>query len=148
MYVKAYKLFREHQGVYRCGKSSEQILMYAIDKIANALDQHLIVCSTFLDLKKTYDLLDCVILLKQLQCLGVHGIYVELKWFTDCLSGRTNKTGYQLLKLGTYLWGYTSRQCPWTLSIAKYVCTLILLYLSIFKTLHHRNQLAIPAGSC
>ena len=34
---------------YRCGKSSEQMLLYAIDKILliNALDQHLIVSAAF-----------------------------------------------------------------------------------------------------
>ena len=53
--VKACKLFDEHQGVYRCGKSSEQILMYAIDKTANALDQQLTICSAFLDLRKAFD---------------------------------------------------------------------------------------------
>ena len=89
LYVETCKLFHEHQGAYRCGKSSEQILLYAIDKIVNATDQHLIVCAAFLNLRKAFDSLDHVILLRQLECLGIHGI--ELKWFTDYLSGRTER---------------------------------------------------------
>ena len=49
---------------YRYGKSSEQMLLYTIDKILliNALDQHLIVSAAFLNLRKAFDLLDHVIL--------------------------------------------------------------------------------------
>ena len=71
----------------KCGKSSQQILMFAIDKIVNALDQHLVVCAAFLDLKKAFDSLDHVILLQRLEYMGVE----ELKWFTDYLSDRIQR---------------------------------------------------------
>ena len=89
LYMESCKLFHEHQGAYRRGKSSQQILMFAIDKIVNALDQHLVVCAAFLDLKKAFDSLDHVILLQRLEYMGVQGI--ELKWFTDYLSDRIQK---------------------------------------------------------
>ena len=76
-YMESRKLFHKHQGAYRRGKSSQQILMFAIDKIVNALDQHLVVCAAFLDLKKAFDSLDHVILLQRLEYMGVQGI--ELK---------------------------------------------------------------------
>ena len=80
LYMETHQLFHEHQGAYRHGKSSEQILLYVIDMIVNALDQHLIVCAAILDLRKAFDSLDNVILSQQLECLGVRNI--ELKWFT------------------------------------------------------------------
>lgn len=103
-YVGSCKLFHECQGVYRCGKSSEQILLYAIDKIVDALDQHLVVCAAFLDLRKVFDLLDHVILLQRLECLGVRGI--ELKWFTDYLSGHTQRINVATTTIiGDLSWG-------------------------------------------
>ena len=74
------------QGAYRHGRSSEHILLYAVDTITQALDNGDSVCAAFLDLKKAFDLLDHCLLL---QCLGVSG--VELKWFTDYLHQRTQR---------------------------------------------------------
>ena len=73
-FMESHKLFHGHQGAYRRGKSSQQILMFAIDKIVNALDRHLVVCAAFLDLKKAFDSLDHVILLQRLEYMGVQGI--------------------------------------------------------------------------
>ena len=113
LYMESCKLFHE----YRRGKSSQQILMFAIDKIVNALDRHLVVCAAFLDLKKAFDSLDHVILLQRLEYMGVQGI--ELKWFTDYLSDRIQrvKHGCSYSNWGPVLGGYTSRQCPGTFTV-------------------------------
>ena len=58
--------------------------------------------------------------------------YIELKWLTDCLSSHTNKLWYQPLKLGTIPQG---SECPWTLSIAKYVR----MYLDIIAPEHFQD---------
>ena len=50
---------------YRRGRSSEQILLFADDTIVRALDQGLVVCATFHDLRKAFDSLDHVILLNE-----------------------------------------------------------------------------------
>ena len=82
---ESHDLFHDHQGAYRHGRSSEQIL-FAVDTIVRALDQDLVVCAAFLDLRKAFDSLDHVLSLRRLQQLGVYG--VELKWFQKYLSDR------------------------------------------------------------
>ena len=68
---QTYHLLHDHQGAYRCGRLSDQILLYFIDKIFSALDQGLVVCSAFLDLKKAFDSLDHLILVKRLHQLSI-----------------------------------------------------------------------------
>ena len=65
-------MFHDHQGAYRHGRSSEQILFFAVDAIVRALDRGLVVCAAFLDFRKAFDSLDHVILLRRLQQLGVY----------------------------------------------------------------------------
>ena len=62
---------------YRHGRSTDQILLYAVDKIVQAVGNS--VCAAFLDLRKAFDSLDHHLLLNRLFSLGV--IYVELWWF-------------------------------------------------------------------
>ena len=62
-YLKSHKLFHGHQGAYRCGRSSEQILLYAVDTIINSFDRGRVVCAAFLDLRKAFDSLDHSLLL-------------------------------------------------------------------------------------
>ena len=80
------------QGAYRRGKSTEQLLLVAVDCITQALDQSLTTCVAFLDLRKAFDSLDHHILLSHLHSLGVGG--GALNWFTNYLSNR-----YQRVKL-------------------------------------------------
>ena len=85
-YLESRHLLHDHQGAYRCGRSSDQILLFTVDKIVNALDCGSVVCAAFLDLRKAFDSLDHVTLLHRVQELGVHN--VELRWFQDYLSNR------------------------------------------------------------
>ena len=62
-YMDSCHLLHDHQGAYRCGRSSDQILLFAVDKIVNALDSDSVVCAAFLDMRKAFDSLDHVTLL-------------------------------------------------------------------------------------
>ena len=77
-----------YQGAYRCGRPTEQILLFAVDAIVNALDCREVVCAAFLNFRKAFDSLDHVVLLECLGTIGVLG--TELLWFTDYLSWRVN----------------------------------------------------------
>ena len=92
---------------YRCGRSSDQILLFAVDKIVNALDCGSVVCAAFLDLRKAFDSLDHVTLLHRIQELGVYN--VELRWFQNYLSDH-----YQRVKCAAsfFDWGAVKGGIP------------------------------------
>ena len=62
-------------------RSSDDILLYAVDSIIQELDKKHIVCCAFLDVRKAFDSLDHVILLQRLAALGVS--HTSLKWFQN-----------------------------------------------------------------
>ena len=64
-------MLHPHQGAFRREKSTENILLVAVDYIANFLDSGQAVCAAFLDLRKAYDSLDHCILLQRLKKLNV-----------------------------------------------------------------------------
>ena len=70
-YLEKHTLLHPHQGAYRHGWSSDDILLYAVDSIIQELDKKYIVCCAFLDLRKAFDSLDHVVLLQHLAALGV-----------------------------------------------------------------------------
>ena len=50
-YLEGHQLLHDHQGAYRCGRSSEHILLHAIDIIVNSQNGGAVVCAVFLDLR-------------------------------------------------------------------------------------------------
>ena len=88
-FLEHHGLLHDLQGAYRHGRSADQILMYAVDTIVQAVDGGNCVCAAFLDLRKAFDSLDHSILLQRLQKLGVMG--VELKWFANYLTNRMQR---------------------------------------------------------
>jgi len=62
-YLEDHRLMHDHQGAYHCEKSSNQIRLFAVDQIVNALDRGHVVCAAFLDLRKAFDSLDHITLL-------------------------------------------------------------------------------------
>ena len=88
-YLESHQLFHGHQGAYRCGRSSEQILLYAVDTVINSLDGGMVVCAAFLDLRKAFDSLDHALLLQRLHHLGICG--AEIQWFSSYLSDRVQQ---------------------------------------------------------
>ena len=59
IFLEHHHLLHTHQGAYRHGRSADQILMYAVDTIVQAVDAGDCVCAAFLDLRKAFDSLDC-----------------------------------------------------------------------------------------
>ena len=77
-------MLHPHQGAYRCGKSTEDILLLAVDYIATLLDKGSVVYAAFIDLRKAFDSsLDHCLLLQRISELGVHCQVSE--WLKDCL---------------------------------------------------------------
>ena len=52
LYLESHQLLNNLRGAYRHGKSSDQILSYAVDTIVQAVDRGKHVCAAFLDLRK------------------------------------------------------------------------------------------------
>ena len=80
-YLEKNNLIHPHQGAFRCGKSTEDILLLTVDHIVNTLDAGKSVCAAFLDLKKAFDSLDHCILLQRIGDLGAAG--PVLRWFKN-----------------------------------------------------------------
>ena len=74
MYLERNNLLHPHQGAYRSGKSTEDILLLAVDRIATSLDKRNVVCAAFIDLRKAFDSLDHCLLLQRISELGVHSM--------------------------------------------------------------------------
>ena len=83
-HLESHCLLSDYQGAYRKSKSTEQLLMIAVNSIVQAIDNKQLTCVAFLDLCKSFDSLDHVILLERLCKLGVHNI--KLSWFINYLS--------------------------------------------------------------
>ena len=87
------ELLHPHQGVYRHGRSTADILLVAVDTIVTCLDKGNAVCAAFLDLRKAFDSLDHYILLCRLSDLGVS--YASLRWFKNYLTDRHHRVKCQ-----------------------------------------------------
>ena len=72
MFLEVTNLLHPYQGTYRCRKSTEDILLLAVDHIATLLDKGGVVCSAFIDLRKAFYSLDHCLLLERISKLGVH----------------------------------------------------------------------------
>ena len=68
LFLENHHLLNDLQGEYHHGRSTDNILLYAVDTITQALDAGNSVCAAFLDLRKAFDSLDHHVLLLN-QCL-------------------------------------------------------------------------------
>ena len=66
IFLEHHHLLHTLQGAYRHGRSADQILMYAVDTIVQAVDSGDCVCAASFDLRKAFDSLDHCILLGRL----------------------------------------------------------------------------------
>ena len=92
-YLESNGLLHPHQGAYRYGKSTEDILLVAVDSIVTCLDKGDVVCAAFLDIRKAFDSLDHCVLLRRLSDLGMS--CVALHWFRDYLTDRYHRVKCQ-----------------------------------------------------
>ena len=91
-YLESNQSLSPYHCAYRQGKSTEQLLLVAVDAIASALDKKLCACVAFLDLRKAFDSLDHCLLLQR---LGTHGVAgTEISWFASYLSDRFQRVKY------------------------------------------------------
>ena len=88
-YFEQHSLLRSHQGAYQVGKSTEDILLVAVDFIVQCLDKGNTVCASFLDFRKAFNSLDHHILLDKLFQLDIGP--AVLKWFQNYLSDRSHR---------------------------------------------------------
>ena len=102
LFLESHHSLNNFQGTYCHGRSTEHIIFYVVDTIAQVLDNEDSVCAAFLDLRKTFDLLDHCHLLQRLFDLGISE--VELTWFTDYLTHRL-KCGVKFSDWGPVLGG-------------------------------------------
>ena len=88
-YLEQQSLLHPHQGAYRCGRPTEDILLAAINFIVHSLDTGQAVCVAFLDFRKAFDSLDHTILLTKLYNLNVS--QDMLMWFKDYLLDKSHR---------------------------------------------------------
>ena len=80
-------VFYKHKYGFRQKHSTQQAIITLVDKIITSLDKGDIVISVFLDLKKAFDTVDHIILLKKLYAYGIRGHII--KWFESYLYDRS-----------------------------------------------------------
>ena len=82
-YLVENHLLRENQSGFRPNRSTQDVLLKAIDDWKLALDDNKIVVSVLIDLSKAFDIIDHDLLLQKL-----HGVRdSELNWFSNYPSG-------------------------------------------------------------
>lgn len=86
LFLESHQALGPYQCTYWKGKSTEQLLLIAVDAIVSVLDKKLCACVAFLDLRKAFDSLNHCLLLRRLGMLGV--VEIEISWFTSYLSDR------------------------------------------------------------
>ena len=82
-------LFKSQYG-FREKHSTQHAVIDIVDIIQNNMDLKLFTCGIFLDLKKAFDTVNHLILLKKLNHYGIRGIIND--WFSSYLLGRSQVT--------------------------------------------------------
>ena len=89
-YIEQHDLLYPSQYGFRKGHSTQHAILDIINDIQANMNQCLLSCGVFIDLKKTFDRVDHEILLNKLNHYGFHGIIND--WFSSYLNNRTQTT--------------------------------------------------------
>ena len=85
-FLRTFDIFSDSQFGFRQKHSTTHAVLYFINHIASAIDDHCHTLGIFLDLSKAFDTIDHEILLYKLSHYGIRG--KALEWFRSYLSGR------------------------------------------------------------
>ncbi len=86
-FIKEHNIMCTNQSGFRPQHSTATALLEVTDGIISNMDRGLLTGAVYLDLKKAFDTVDHATLLKKLSHMGIRD--VELKWFEDYLSNRS-----------------------------------------------------------
>ena len=98
-FCNKYSIISPVQFGFQPGISTSDALLKITESIYNALDNRNHHIATLLDIKKAFDSVDHVILLKKLDHYGIRGL--PLKWFESYLSDRKCYTEIDSIKSDT-----------------------------------------------
>ena len=89
-YIEKHNLLYPSQYGFRKGHSTQHAILDIINDIQANMNQRLLSCGVFIDLKKAFDTVDHEILLNKLNHYGFRGIIND--WFSSYLNNRTQTT--------------------------------------------------------
>ena len=89
-YIKKHELLYSSQYGFRKGHSTQHAILDIVNDIQTNMNQRLLSCGVFIDLKKAFDTVDHDILLDKLNHYGFLGIIND--WFSSYLKSRTQTT--------------------------------------------------------
>ena len=89
-YIEQHNLLYSSQYGFRKGHSTQHAILDIIYDIQGNMNQRLLSCGVFIDLKKALDTVDHEILLNKLNHYGFRGVIND--WFSSYLNNRTQTT--------------------------------------------------------
>ena len=89
-YINKHELLYSSQYGFRKGHSTQHAILEIVNDIQSNMNQRLLSCGVFIDLKKAFDTVNHDILLDKLNHYGFRGIIND--WFSSYLKNRTQTT--------------------------------------------------------